>query len=36
MVPSSTDIVLQNRRISQSETSTINIYDVVYTMAAAA
>ena len=25
MVPSSADIVLQNRRISQSETSTINI-----------
>ena len=29
MVPSSADIVLQNRRISQSETSTINICDVV-------
>ena len=28
MVPSSADIVLQNRRISQSETSTINICDV--------
>ena len=33
MVPSSADIVLQNRRISQSETSTINICDVVNTMA---
>ena len=29
MVPSSADIVLQNSRISQSETSTINICDVV-------
>ena len=29
MVPSSADVVLQNRRISQSETSTINICDVV-------
>ena len=29
MVPSSTDIILQNRQISQSETSTINICDVV-------
>ena len=29
MVPSSAVIVLQNRRISQSETSTINICDVV-------
>ena len=28
MVPSSADIVLQNRRISQSETSTINICDL--------
>ena len=36
MVPSSADIVLQNRRISQSETSTINICDVVNTMARAA
>ena len=36
MVPSSADIVLQNRRISQSETSTINICDVVNTMAHAA
>ena len=35
MVPSSADIVLQNRRISQSETSTINICDV-NTMAHAA
>ena len=33
MVPSSADIVIQNRRISQSETSTINIRDVVNTMA---
>ena len=33
MVPSSADIVLQNRQISQSETSTINICDVVNTMA---
>ena len=33
MVPSSADIVLQNRRISQSETSTINICDVVTIMA---
>ena len=33
MVPSSADIVIQNRRISLSETSTINIYDVVNTMA---
>ena len=33
MVPSSADIVFQNRRISQSETSTINICDVVNTMA---
>ena len=32
MVPSSADIVLQNRRISQSETSTMNICDVVNTM----
>ena len=32
MVPSSADIV-QNRRISQSETSTLNICDVVNTMA---
>ena len=31
MVPSSADIVLQNRRISQSEPSTINICDVVNT-----
>ena len=29
MVPSSADIVLQNCRIGQSETSTINICDVV-------
>ena len=36
MVPSSADILLQNRRISQSETSTINICDVVNTMAHAA
>ena len=36
MVPSSTDVVHQNRRISQSETSTINICDVVNTMAHAA
>ena len=36
MVPPSADIVLQNRRISQSETGTINICDVVNTMAAAA
>ena len=35
MVPSSADIVLQNRRISQSETSTINICDI-NTMAHAA
>ena len=28
MVPSSADTVLQNRRISQSEISTINICDV--------
>ena len=35
MVPSSADIVLQNRRISQSETSHLNICDVVNTMAAA-
>ena len=33
MVPSSADIVLQNRRISESETSTINICDGVNTMA---
>ena len=33
MVPSSADIVVQNRRISQSETSTINICDVVNAMA---
>ena len=33
MVPSSADIALQNRRISQSETILINIYDVVNTMA---
>ena len=33
MVPSSADIVLQNRLISQSGTSTINICDVVNTMA---
>ena len=31
MVPSSADIVLQNCRISQSETSTINICDIVNT-----
>ena len=36
MVPSRADIVLQNRRISQSETSTINTCDVVNTMAHAA
>ena len=36
MVPSSADIVLQNRRISQSETSNLNICDVVNTMAATA
>ena len=35
MIPSSADIVLQNRRISQSETSTINTCDV-NTMAHAA
>ena len=29
MVPSSADIVLQNRRISQSKTGTMNICDVV-------
>ena len=33
MVPSSTDIVLQNSRISQSETSAINICDIVDIMA---
>ena len=33
MVPSSADIVLQNRRISKSETYTINICDVVNIMA---
>ena len=33
MVPSSADIILQNHRISQSETSTLNIRDVVNTMA---
>ena len=33
MVPSSADIVLQNHRISQSETSTLNIWDVVNTIA---
>ena len=33
MAPSSADIVLQNCRISQSETSTINICDVVNIMA---
>ena len=32
MVRSSADIVLQNRRISQSETSTISICDVVNTI----
>ena len=32
MVPSSADIVLQNSRISQSETSTITICDVVNTI----
>ena len=32
MVPSSADIVLQNRRISQSETSKISICDVVNTI----
>ena len=32
MVPSSADIVLQNHRISQSETSTISICDVVNTI----
>ena len=32
MVLSSADIVLQNRQISQSETSTMNICDVVNTM----
>ena len=36
MVPSSADIILQNRRISQTETSTINICDVVNTMGHAA
>ena len=36
MIASSADIVLQNRRINQSETSTINICDVVNTMAHAA
>ena len=35
MVPPNTDIVLQNRRISQSETRTINICDVVNAMARA-
>ena len=30
MVPSNADIVLQNRGIGQSETSTINICDVVH------
>ena len=29
MVPSNADIILQNSRISQSETSMINICDVV-------
>ena len=29
MAPSSADIVLQNSRISQSETSTIHICDVI-------
>ena len=29
MVPSSADMITQNRRISQSETRTINICDVV-------
>ena len=29
MVPPNSDIVLQNRRINHSETSTINICDVV-------
>ena len=33
MVPSIAGIVLQNRRISQSETSTINICDVLNIMA---
>ena len=33
MVPSGADIVIQNRRIGKSETSTINICDVVNTMA---
>ena len=32
MVPSSADIVLQNRRISQSETMNLNIRDVVNTI----
>ena len=32
MVPSSADIVFQNRRISQSETSTISTCDVVNTI----
>ena len=32
MVPSSADIVLQNRQISQSETTTISICDVVNTI----
>ena len=35
MAPSNADLVLQNRRISQSETSNLNICDVVNTMAAA-
>ena len=33
MVPSSADIVIKNRSISQSEISTINICDIVKTMA---